>query len=537
MRKLTTAMRTAALVLALAAGDAAAQPSGPPEAVTPPTEEDRAAFDKLYKDQLASAARTRSTEDDLDLLEEMVGFAQQIPDDPGVQKLIYIEAIPLAARGGDIASMLKLADRLEAVWPGHEAASMSNLISLAERTYRQAPRDERDRVARPYIDLLLIAAERVADEDDLRQAASYARQANSIARSIDSDRQPAVKARFEHYTLEASIRHRIEMLTQAVDRNPKNKPAARELVELLLAKRNDPVAANQYVDLLGDPELTELVGLSAEGIEQASAATALRMGDWYVKLSEDQPDNYAQPLLEQARQWYAHFLETYPRQDTLAQRVRSMDQLAAGRIERIAAVRGPALKLAIDPDGWDNLIDEPYDPADHLIGSEKQLTVADGVIRMDHAALVVPFKPAKGYELRTTVTVQSEQDAPSHLGFIVHLPIGDTGRVAIARYYFEGPKCLRVVGVGAEDVIQAPPSRRDKKSELVFQVAHLEADKAAIVLLIDGEVAGRWEGQIDELVQDEGEAAEERADFGHSFYFNCRSVVSFHGIGLRKREP
>jgi len=535
MRKLTTAIRTAALLLALAAGDAPAQNSEPTPSATPPTAQDRATFDELYKDQLASAARTRSTADDLDLLEEMIGFAEQIPDDPGVQQLIYIEAIPLAARGGDIASMLTLADRLEAVRPGHEAASMSNLITLADRAYRQAPRDERGRVATPYIDLLLIAAERAAENDDLRQAASYARQANSIARSIDSERQPAVEARFEFYTLEASIRHRIEMLTQAVDRNPNNKPAARELVELLLSKRNDPVAANQYVELLGDAELTELVGLSAEGIEQASAATALRMGDWYVKLSEDQPDDYAQPLLEQARRWYARFLETYPRQDTLAQRVRSMDQVAAGRIERIAAARGPSLKLAVDPDGWVNLIDNPYDPGDHLIGSEKQLTVAGGVIRMDHAALVVPFEPAKAYELRTTVTVQSERDENADLGFIVHLPIGDTGRVAMARYYFEGPKCLRVVGVGAEDVLQDPPSRRGKKSELVFQVAQVEADKAAIVLLIDGEVAGRWQGPIAELVQDED--AEERADFGHSFYFNCRSVVSFHGIAVREREP
>ena len=79
----------------------------------PVTDEDRANFNELYREKLTTVNRTRSTDDDLTLAKEMMAFAKDIPDDPGVQCLMYIEMIPLAASGSDIVLMSEAVALLE----------------------------------------------------------------------------------------------------------------------------------------------------------------------------------------------------------------------------------------------------------------------------------------------------------------------------------------------------------------------------------------------------------------------------------------
>lgn len=503
---------------------------------TGPSASDRQSFNELFESKLRTALRTSDGEDDLALLDELMSVAEQIADEPGIQGVIYIESITLAARGGDIESMLEAADLLETIYPGHEAASNENLLNLAARAYRDAPRTGRERVGEPYLELLLSEAEAQAEAEDYRQAILHMRQASSVARSIESDLSPKIDARLDRYTLAYSLANRIELLTSAIEKNPKNKPAAKELVDLLLIKRNDPSAAKAYVDLVGDPNLSELVGLCARRVDESTAAQAVRVGDWYVGLSRDQSDEYAEPMLRRARAWYARFFETYPRQDTLAVRVRSMDELAAGRLDRIVDARGPAVEETADAAGeWIDLLAEPYDPTQHIRGREDRLKVKDGEIAIEYAGFTVPLKPGSAYEIRCTVTVNRVR-LEKRSAFSVSVPIGQAQYIT-ARYFVDDETVARVLPIRTPPLIENPPKRIGRQSVLTFQVAELVDGRYGFAMLLDGIAASRWQGTREELLgEDAAEMLEELGELDRGFHFYANSDLIIHKLEYRARD-
>lgn len=486
----------------------------------PVNEEDRAKFEELYRDKLVAVNRSQDTDDDRKLAEQMIELAETIPDSPGVQCLIYIEVIPLAAVGGDIESAVRAADQLESVWPGHEAADPDALLAIVGRTYREASRDERDQVAQPYMDLLLHSAERAEANEDLDRAIDLCRQANTVARVVDSDRRGYIVDTLDRLSEVKAVLSQIDMLVTAVEKNPKNISAAKELVNLLIVERDEPATAAQYVELTGDPDLTEVVTVCADGIDSAGAPEALRVGDWYLVLADQEDDDLAEPLLRRAQRWYGRFLSVYTREDALAQRVERMRLIAESRAKRIVEARRAALRGR-----WIDLVGTTFEPAQHVLG--KAVEVRRGEIHtLTPTALVLPVTPQGSFELRVRLTMHERTS-----GLALHVPIG---RTAATFYYSRLDNTTSSIeGLDEADFAKKRMNKPGQKVALIFQGAVLEEGELALAMLVDGDESLRWQGSANNVQANEEFAPPQT--MGRILRLNCGGKMTIHSIELRER--
>lgn len=455
----------------------------------PISEKDEANFKELYREKLSTVNRTRSTDDDLALAKEMMAFAHAIPDDPGVQCLIYIEAIPLAASGSDIQMMSEAITLLDKRWPGHEATSIENQLDLAARAFRAVSRSSSDRlpVGEAYIDLLMGMVKQCSERNELQRAIDIGRLANTIARSIESDQRERIGLVLEQLGAESALAERLKMLELSVKKNPQNKPAARELVELLLKKRNDPAAASAYVQSTGDEELISLVSHAAKGTDQANAAIAMRIGDWYRVLAEDETGLYAEQLLSNARTWYARFLSAYTRQDALAKRVEMMDHATEEKLARLRESMG------IQTEGeWTDLIKAGFNP--ELQARHGEVRVVDNEIQCKPCRLLFPSTAQASYEFELSFKAMEYLETEKPM--VLLLPIND--RFYRVRYNYTG---LIVLQGDQEDQRHAVEDRGNelgKTQRLHIQIA-INENNAKAVVLFNGEQALAWEGEINNL--------------------------------------
>lgn len=453
----------------------------------PVTSEDEAIFKTLFREKLTTVNRTRSTADDLTLAQEMMALAKASPDDPGVQCLLYIETIPLAASGSDIPLMSEAIALLEELWPGHEAASVENQLDLSSRAYRAVPRSERGPVGEAYIKLLMGLVKQSKERGDLDEAINIGQLANTIARTIDSDQRERVVQELKRLSNESALIERIQRLSDSVNKNPQNSPAAIELVELLLKKRNDPAAALPYVDSTDDEELIDLVNHAAKGVDHASAAVAMRVGDWYRILAESEQDLEAEVLLSTARVWYARFFTLYTRQDALAKRVETMDQNTAFRLDVIHEKLG--IRKETD---WLDLIKDRFDPEQHAKSGE--VRVKDNQLQCEPSSLLFPAATNASYEFEVSFKVVKHDETDMPMIFL--LPAGD--RFVRIRYRYTG---ALILSSDLEEVRHTDPERGNdlgKTRKLNFQII-FDEEEAQVAVLLDGEQVMEWEGAFADL--------------------------------------
>lgn len=469
----------------------------PAYAQSPIRDQDQSAYNTLYRDKLDTVERTRTIDDDLTLAREMFAFAKEVPGDVGVQCLIYLDVINLAANGADLTLMHQALTQLETLWPGQDALSSEQLMQLASRAYRAVDRNNRIPQGEAYIDLLLIVADRYEAQSDLEQTIGVCRLASTIARSIESKRSDTLLNKLAQLDAANEMAKRIKMLALSVEKNPQNSPAARELVRLLITQQNDLQTAATYVQSTSDEELIDLVQRCAKGMEQATAATAQRAGDWYVALAEGEKDQQAVFLLEQARQWYQQFFLLYRRDDALAKRVQDMDSLVMARIERLLETN-PELKDAEAAKGkWVALTGPDFKALDHVFGPANNIQVNNqGRIGLSNTAVMIPYKPGKAYEIRITLTVHADAEI-GNPAINVHLPVGD-GRILTTRYYVNEYTIANVDAVVATKLIEPAPAQLDQKTQLTFQLAESRGS-LAYVMLYNGKPGVKWTGELTQL--------------------------------------
>jgi hypothetical protein len=495
----------------------------------PVTEDDRNIYNTLYGEKLSSVQRTRSNSDDRTLVQEMMGFAKTIPDDTGVRCLIYIDAVKLASDSAELDLMLDAAEGLRSLWPEHPTLKQENLLDLASRGYRAAPRTDRKAVGEDYIALLLSMAQDLIEADDYEQATSLCRLASTVARSIDSDQRERIETTLDFLDIEGDLASRIKMLRLSVEKNPQNRPAARELVDLLVAKRNDPATALTYVESTGDEELIDLVQRAAAGRDAANAASAMRVADWYIALAKDLPDRYALPLLLSARQWHARFFELYDRGDALSMRANAMDQANAARIDALRSENPDAAEAT----AWRRLTDAPYDVNEHLVDRPDSVQADNGEISINDGNFVVPVEPADAYEVRITLTtIEAEQFEERSID--VKVPIGSEHEFEI-RHFGKGGVPAKLDDVEGESLLRDVPDRIGKRVTLVLQVKRT-GDDIAFAMLFNGRAALRWQGAMEELEEvDPNRYRRLPEDIGPVISIRAFTPVIVHSVEYREQ--
>lgn len=508
--------------LLLAASVAAAQEN------SPITDDNRADYQTVYGEKLTSVKRTRSVNDDRTLAREMMAFAKQSSEDPGVQCLLYIDTITLASNAAELGMMNEATNQLHERWPEQDAVSPEALMQLASRGYRGVDRSDRDEQGEHYIDLLLGMAERYIEDDDPDQAGSIYRLASTIARTIDSQQEAYIQNKIKRLTAVSEMNRRIKMLELSLEKNPQNKPAAKELVELFVAQRDDIAAAQRYVHLTGDEEMIDVVRRCAQGTDQANAAAALRIGDWHAELAEDEEGEPLLTLLKHAHAWYGRFFALYTRDDALADHVKGKHTLVQLKIQQLTG------STPADTDGWDSLIAPPFDATTHTIGKPDQLEINNGVITIEAGALFIPFNQEElsdAYEVRLTITVNQDVDE-SRPVLTLHLPAGDQ-RVLTARYYVEDDQIASVDDVNETRLEGQGRGKIGVKTQLTYQIDRDE-DQVAFAMLYNGKPAAKWKGDSEALKKVDEEALERFPDdVGPLMVLRSLGNVTLHAIEYR----
>lgn len=503
------------------------------QANSPIREQDREVFDGLYGEKLNDADRTRSFEDDQALIDEMLDFAEGLTGrDLGVKCLIYAEVMTLASSAADIGRMSEAWGLLEATWPTQDLVSLETLVQKASQAYRGVDRSERDTQGEIYVALLRDVTDRYEAQGDIAQAISVSQLASTVARQIGSDQLASLIQTLRRLSAASDLAERVAMLRQSLDKNPQNTTAARELVALLVTHEDDLQAAEQIAALTGDPEIVDLVQRAGRGIEQANAATAMRVADWYIALAEDTPDERAYALLNRSRSWYERFFSLYERDDALAKRAAARDNLALLKIERLLADNP---RLAGRPvDGWLPLLAPPFDAKAQQRGQAQRFEVQAGQLRADGAAIFIPFKKADRYEVRIRLTVDEALDNDPAAIFI-HLPVGDD-RVILTRYHASGRRLASVDRIDENRLLRNLPDRTGQEVVLTFQVAELNG-QVVFTMLHQDEIALKWQGELDELdTYDVVREEAARINTSGVIYLEFLQLLTLHAVDYKATE-
>lgn len=522
---LAAALLASTLASTTPASAQAAKPS-------PIHDQDRTAYDTLYKDKVASVHRTRTGSDDRALGQEMLAFAKDIPDDLGVQCLLYIETISLASNASDLALMSQAYILLTDRWPEQDTVSPEELMQFASLAYRGVDRQDRKQQGEHYISLLRRIAAQYKSQDDPEQSLGICRLASTIARSIDSPQTEPINQSIKQLNDTIETDRRIKMLKVVVDNNPENRPAAKNLVTLLITRHNDTASALAYVGATQDEELIDLVTHCSRGIEEANAATAMRIADWYLAISDDEPDNVALTLLEHARRWYARFAELYRREDALAKRVAEMDRLTQAKIDRIIAEQ-TGLGQG-EANGWESLIKPPYDPEDFKTSAKQIHRDEQGGLTFNTGKFFVPYKEANAFEIRLTLTVHEDTEKDQAPVIRLSLPLVD--RVLVTRYFIGGERIADVDKVKETVLISPAPGRVGQKCDLTVQIA-VDGQEIAFAMLYEGKPAVTWQGELNELEAYNRQSIDERSiDVGHAMHLSSRAHVTLHALEYRSHQ-
>ena len=480
--------------------------------------QDQAAYDALYRDKLVAVRRSRSRDDDAELIGQMLDTAQSIPDSPGVQRLIYHGAMALGIDSDLYGQAIESATAFRERFPEDPAMTDTQLLLLYEQAYRATRGTERQSVAEPYLDLLLSLASSAEAENDLAVAEARYRSAYTVARSVDSPRLESIANDIRRFNAIEDIRSRVRELVNAVDANPRNNTAARDLVELLVLFEKDVEAAAVYVDRTEDADLIDVVKMSLSGPGGASAPEAVRVGDWYFALAQEDGD-YTDYALAQVVVYYQRFLSIYSRNDALKTRVQGMADATNLLIEqRQTAVREAARGQ------WGDLIDA-INPRRDLLGDNvrvqsKQVISVGGVF-------VTPAQVHGDYDLRIRLRFDSGED-----GLVIYLPLGDDHAVT---YHYSRWKHTRsqFVGGGRNDDgnLMLTPGR---EVQLDVEVRMLDGQRVSLLAKVDGHLAIEWVGPLSDLHTDEHHTPPQEHRGG--FAFSCGGRFSFSAIEFRQPE-
>lgn len=490
-------------------------------AVPVPTAEERQVVDALFRDKITAVRRSRDQEDDATLIAEMMQTAAQIPDSPGAQWLIYTTAIELGMSTDAFASAIEAAMERRALFPGTAETTDESLLALMQEAYRGSRREERDAIADPYMALLLEMGRSAESSEETVRAAVFYREGATVARAVRSPMEETFADHVARLSAIEALGNRIRTLANALETNPRNVSAAEELTMLLVLERRDLVAAAEYVELTRDPDLIDVIKMGTAGADEIDAPGALRVGDWFYRLSETN-EEHTTYLLTQAIAYYERFLSVYGREDGLRSRVA---QIRGDAVDRLDAINQSA-EEALRGTWRDGLA--LVNPRVHTIG-EGSILARNGRLFCDHAGFVVPVVPGPAYDLRFTVELDEGED-----GIVVYLPVGERG--AVFQFSRWNHTRTQIDGVGRTDEPQfmLTPGR---EAQVQVAVVVLGEGRARIAVEIDGESCLQWEGAQRDLANNWGRERRQLVEqHGNAVAFLCAGRYIFNAIELRQPD-
>lgn len=481
-------------------------------ALAEPTPQNQVTYDTLFRDKIVAVQRSRDTEDDAELIRQMFDTAAAIPDDPGVQQLIYRGIIKLGESGEQYEAVIRAVGQLEAAFPDDPALDRVALLDLFERGYRGARGEARTKVGGYYLDLLMAQAEAAAQAEDTEIAVALYRDAQVVARAITSPRTEEIEKAVDRLAQAALLNTRLVQLERAVRSNPQNQSAARDLVALLMVEKNAPTRAAAFAPQTQDPDLADVVSFAALGLDRVTPPQALRVGDWYFGQAEKREGELAYQLYSLAWSYYGVMLDQYERDDALRQRVATRRQMARDELDKLQAQR-----LGDQAGQWVNLI-EMFDARRHGLG--RNVDTRNGKLYSASTDFVLPHAPTGNYNLRLSFQfVEGEQ------GLVLSLPIGPH-RFFDLHYTWDQDRGITLKGV-AENNDKALALQPGRAVQLEIEVRPGD-DNNSVRVLVDRSEVVKWGGDRGDLTTNRRYLAPEAS--GRAIRVNCGGQFIFEQI-------
>ncbi|MEM6257521.1 MAG: hypothetical protein AAGI37_04335 [Planctomycetota bacterium] len=483
-----------------------------------PRASDHSLFQNLFADKISDVQKTRDTSDDVDLIEEMRVAAEQIPDSPEVQRLIYRSMIDLGISARQYVLAVSGIDLLRKQFPDDPAANPAIALDLLEKGYRKSRRQQRKEVGELYLDRLLGKIATMVDDEKLDDAAKEYRKARLIARDLGSPLFESIQQAIDRIDRQIQTEARVQELTKVLAANQSNKAAAQELTLLLMVVKKRPSEALAHVEKTGNQALIKVVELATKERSAVSPDDAVVIAEWYSQQGES--SSYGEDILMHVYTMVVDYCDIYleksAQRDAKRLRVIELRTDALNRLERYK----PATDVA---DGWKDLL-EQFDTKRYGLGD--QIRLKDGKLGVNESDFILDISPDNGYELKIQYSFVKGNE-----GIVFCLPIaGQQFTLAFSRGRHTQTNLLGVGSRKEEKFLLKP----GQSGSLLIRVKPKNGRDVSVVFKVDNNTAFDWEGPATQLELNRDYLPPPR--FDQAIRLSCGGSYLFHEIQFRELD-
>ena len=262
--------------------------------------------------EIVRAAKTRT-----EAAKQLVAAAGTLRDAPAVQVRVCEKAYELGITGpSGYASALAALDVLDTMAPLKAATLRAKRLEVYRLLYIRGPRADRPANGRAYVKLLTAAGDAQEKLGTWRDTAKYHWQAYTVARALNLPERKALYQRARDAEARAMTRARLATLKAAVEKDPKDVSARRQLVTVYLVDLDEPRQAARHLSATLDATLKNNVSLAAGQVSELADEDFLTLGQWYRALAARTGIKQAKGrLLTRSSTYLNMYLEVHTRQD------------------------------------------------------------------------------------------------------------------------------------------------------------------------------------------------------------------------------
>ena len=238
---------------------------------------------RLYGPDIERVRATADAADDLALAGQMIDSAREMRRNAKLLTSLCCTAYELAAphAEGELVAMDAVVVLEENV-PSQRFDCALKRVAICEAAY--AATGQKDD-AEILIETCMKAGEVGTGLRRFPEAHDVWQKAQKTARATESPKAADIENRMSAFAARSASAKKAEALATALKKDPQDRRARRQMLDVQLLELAAPAEAIHYLDVAGDEVVKVNLPLAAEPVESLSAAAALKVAEWYVDLT------------------------------------------------------------------------------------------------------------------------------------------------------------------------------------------------------------------------------------------------------------
>jgi len=344
------------------------------------------AFEAVYGADWKRVKATPDSRDDLELATRLFAAAKEAAGQPEFLAVLCGKAHELASvHPNGYPTAIAAMDLLGASVPGKRVWCAERVVEIRQRQFDAVRTGDRATPGEELITALLALADLKSGAP--AEGAALCRKAETVARTIKSDRLAEIDARQKALAITLKAVREADSCRALLEKIPQNAPLRDRLVRLYLVDLDNPVEAAKYVEGLADQSLAKYAAAAAKDLESAPELAAKELGQWYCTLAEGAPAGAKAAMYARAKAYYERFLELHPAEDLDRTTVTMVLKKV---LAELAILNAPPGTVGAATD----IIIEPGKAVDVLKSVDPQKDTVKGQWKMQEGALLVESNEA-----------------------------------------------------------------------------------------------------------------------------------------------